>query len=356
MDTAPTPSAVLDLPPVAARGALRAGLAAMQLRVSGLLTDNPGRADMLRALPEHPRRVAFIDISRGGSVHAPTLLELDAIAPLDESRRRVILTRLTDGHVAESDRRWARELGFADLIGEFDAADREGSLRGALDWAAQLLGVRPVSPAALHEHMKPLIDERDRGSPRVVIRDLTGMSAEGFASLLQGLLAVEDRTYHLHTYPACLVGSEAVTWIAQRFGCSRGQAVALGQALGALGLVEHVTQEHAFADQLLYYRLAVSQAVDGLDLGEVFSRLRGDDELPRPDLTYLGARFAGCWIGSQAVDVLCARYGIARHEAAIVLQRLMRFGLIQHVKHTHTFADAVDYYRFVEPAAHASER
>lgn len=356
MDTASTPSAVLDLPPVTGRSALRAGLAALHVRVSGLLTERPGRADMLRALPEHPQRVAFIDISRGGTAHAAKLLELDAVAPLDESRRRVFLTRLTDGHVADSDRRWVHELGFADLIGEFDAADCEGSLRGALDGVAQTLGIRPITPAALYQQMRPLVDERDRGSPRIVIRDLVGMSAEGLASLLQEGLAIEDRSYHLHTYPACFVGSEAVTWITQRFGCSRAQAVALGQALGALGLVEHVTQEHAFLDQLLYYRLAVSKAVDGLDLGEVLSRLRRDDELPRPDLTYLGAGFAACWVGSQAVDVLCSRYGIARHEAAIALQRLMRFGLIEHVKHTRIFADAVDYYRFVEPSVYAGER
>lgn len=356
MNTAPTPSAVLDLPPVAGRSALRAGLAAMRLRVSALLTEHPGRADMLRALPEHPQRVAFIDISRGAGARTPRLLELDAIVPLDESRRRVFLTRLADGHVAESDRRWARELGFGGLFGEFDAADLEGSLRGALDSVAQLLGVQPIGSVVLREHMKPLLDERDGGSPRVAIRDLTGLSAEGLASLLHGSLAIEDRSYHLHSYPACFVGAEAVTWIAQRFGRSRSQAVALGQALGALGLLEHVAQEHGFLDQLLYYRLAVSQGVDGLDLGEVISRLRGDDELPRPDLTYLGAGYAGCWVGSQAVDVLCSRYGIARHEAAIALQRLMRFGLIEHVKHTRTFADATDYYRFVDQAAHANER
>lgn len=350
MNSALMPSAWLDLPPVAGRGALRAGLAAMQVRVGALPIELSSRAGMLGSLGDLPQRVAFIDISRGGATRAHGLLELDARVPLDERRQRVCLTRLADGHVAESDRRWVRELGFADLISEFDPADAQGRLRAALDWAAHRLGLQPISAAALALQLQPLVAERDSGSPRATIRDLTGLSAEGAALLLQRSLSIEDRSYHLHTYPSCLVGADAVTWIAGRFGCSRAHAVAIGQALGALGLLEHVAQEHPFLDQQLYYRLAVSAAVDALDLGEVYSRLRGDDELPHPDLTYLGADFAHCWIGSQAVNLLCARYGLARHEAAIALQRLMRFGLIEHVKHTRGFADATDYFRFTDRA------
>ena len=127
---------LLDLPDVAGRAALRAGLMAMRLAPTPLPTDRQGRDTVLRGLADKPHAMAFVDISHGGPTAAPTLLQLDATLRRGESRQRIVLTRLVSGpgmgHVSEADRRWLQKLGFADLIPEFDPMDCEGTLRSAL--------------------------------------------------------------------------------------------------------------------------------------------------------------------------------------------------------------------------------
>ncbi|NEO87440.1 MAG: mechanosensitive ion channel [Spirulina sp. SIO3F2] len=67
-------------------------------------------------------------------------------------------------------------------------------------------------------------------------------------------LAIQDRRYNLTLYPKCFVGSEAVTWIAQTQKATREAAVKLGQILVNEGIIHHVTDEHSFKDEYLFYR------------------------------------------------------------------------------------------------------
>jgi len=352
MDKMHTSTAVLDLPPMAGRSALRAGLSLMKLRIVSASHDWGELAATLGRLGDLPEVVAFVDISHVIGARSSRLLELDAAIALDENRRRVFLTRLADGHVCEADRRWVRSLGFADLLPEFDRHDPDGELRRALDAVAHALGLFPPAAADLVGQLRLLGDDHTNVAPRAAIRALCGQSAEALAALMQRSLVIEDRSYHLHIYPQCFIGTQAVAWMTQQFGCSSEHAVTLGQALSALGLLEHVVQEHPFLDGNYFYRLALSEAADALDLGEVYSRLRADGLLPHPDLTYLGEGFRGCWVGSQAVDRLCEQYGLARHQSTLVLQRLMRFGLIEHVRHARGFTDATTFYRFTDEPIH----
>ena len=297
---------LLDLPDVPARAALRAGLMAMRLAPTPLPTDRRGRDMVLRGLVDKPRTMAFIDISHGGTTTTPTLLQLDATLARDESRRRIVLTRLAGGaglgHVSEADRRWVRRLGFADLIPEFDATDCEGSLRLALDLVAQELALEPLSPAELARYARVMNDVRDTGSPRATIRALSGLSSEALAALLAQSLDIADRTWRLQRYPHCFIGSEAVAWLARHFKRSTPEAQALGQALMSLGLLVHVAHEHPFLDDTLYYRLAVSPAADALDLGDVLTALVASDGVPVADRSHLGKLYPNCWSGSEAID------------------------------------------------------
>lgn len=346
MSRSTSPAAMIDLPSVSGRGALRAGLMALRVLPGALPADRHGRDNVLRRLANHPDTVVFIDLSRGATASPPTLLELDAVLPRDATRQRVFLTRLAGGHVSESDRRWVHSLGFADLLPEFDARDCEGGLRTALDAVARLLGLMPLAPAELARYARVLNDERDGGTPRATLRSLTGKSAEEVTDLLHRSLEIADRSYHLQGYPKCFVGSQAVAWMARRWHRPAAEAVAIGQALGELGLLFHVAHEHPFLDDHLFYRLARSDAADRLDLDAAFSALHGQNGVALADRSHLGKTYPNCWIGAQAVDRLCAVFEIARHEAWLVLHRLMQFGLIEHVTHSRPMVDGAFFYRF----------
>jgi hypothetical protein len=349
---------LLDLPDVAGRAALRAGLMAMRLAPTPLPTDRRGREAVLRGLADKPHAVAFVDISHGGRT-TPTVLQLDAALPRDASRRRIVLTRLAGGtgmgHVSEADRRWVQRLGFGDLMPEFDAMDCEGSLRDALDRVARELALEALSPAELARYARVMNDARDTASPRATIRALCGLSAEALAALLSQSLDIADRTWRLQSYPQCFVGSDAVAWMARHFKRSPSEALALGQALASLGLLVHVAHEHPFLDDKLYYRLAVAPAADAVDLGEVLAALRAPQGVPVADRSHLGKVYPQCWVGSDAVDLLVSRHGLPRHGAWLLLHRLMQFGLIEHVTQSRPVIDGNFFYRFTGLPVDGSE-
>lgn len=69
-------------------------------------------------------------------------------------------------------------------------------------------------------------------------------------------VVVADRYYHLKSYKQCFVGSQAVDFlVTSGAAASRQDAVNLGQALlSELHVFEHVTRDHDFADEKLFYR------------------------------------------------------------------------------------------------------
>ena len=68
-------------------------------------------------------------------------------------------------------------------------------------------------------------------------------------------VTLEDRKYRLTTYKNCFVGSEAVDYLIRTGAASnRSDAVELGRALQATHLFEHVTRDHLFADDNLFFR------------------------------------------------------------------------------------------------------
>ncbi|MBT9315328.1 mechanosensitive ion channel domain-containing protein [Leptothoe spongobia] len=69
-----------------------------------------------------------------------------------------------------------------------------------------------------------------------------------------GGLEIQDRRFRLTVYANCFVGSEAVTWLARTQNATREAAVRIGQALVEKGVLHHVTDEHPFKDEYLFYR------------------------------------------------------------------------------------------------------
>jgi hypothetical protein len=349
------PCVMLDLPRLAGRTALRAALMAMRVPPLTLPTDAEQRRQALGALVKQPSAVAFIDISHAPGSAANGLVDLFTQVPAGPARQRVMLTRLADGHVSEADRAWMRELGFADLLPELDPLDGEGLLRQALDWAARHMALPSLSPSELARFVRAAVTSGESGGPRELIRRRTGLAAEALVERLAGLLDVQDRRWHFTTYPRCFVGSEAVARIASAWRCSRAEAVELGQALGQLGLLVHVVQEHPFRDENLFYRLAWPETPLPVGLGELWETLSLPGGVESTTRRYLGRAYPDCWVGRQAVDHLCKRHPIDRLQAWLAMHRLMQYGLFEHVVRERPFIDGEFFYRFasleVEEAA-----
>lgn len=66
-------------------------------------------------------------------------------------------------------------------------------------------------------------------------------------------LSIRDRRFRLTRYPNCFVGSEAVAWIVRTQKATHAEAVRLGQLLVERGIIHHVTDEHSFKDENLFY-------------------------------------------------------------------------------------------------------
>jgi len=78
----------------------------------------------------------------------------------------------------------------------------------------------------------------------------------------EGGVKIKDRRYRLNVYPSCFVGSEAVSWLVECYGCTRDEAVALGKRLGDRGIIHHVADEHPFQDKYLFYRFYADETAN----------------------------------------------------------------------------------------------
>eukprot|EP00959_Pyramimonas_sp_CCMP1952_P016413 348063-Pyramimonas_sp.AAC.3 len=83
---------------------------------------------------------------------------------------------------------------------------------------------------------------------------------EGLPSLARFIrthVEVKDRRYHMTTYKQCALGTEIAACLVQsKIASSAEEAVRLGQLLVDCSLLEHVTKDHGFKDEELYYRFA----------------------------------------------------------------------------------------------------
>ena len=83
------------------------------------------------------------------------------------------------------------------------------------------------------------------------------------ARLVQSNVEIRDRTYKFKTYRDCFVGSEAVDFLVENgLAADRGEAVQIGQCvLSDVGAFRHVTGEHTFMDEYMFYHVIEPQEV-----------------------------------------------------------------------------------------------
>lgn len=352
------PEVFLSLPIAPGTDALRAGLMAMKCIPTNLPLNLSERQAVLQRAAETDKTFLLIDVSNqklGSSDH----LEAVCKAVPAALRKRTLLTRLAGGHASSEDRAWVKALGFVDLIAEIDVNDLEGDLRVVINAAAQALGIEALSLADLARYVGAVAATSKAATlsgaaasgkalpsviSRALIRAHTKLSAEKLVDLLRDGLAIQDRSYHFKKYPACFVASDAVAWMVAKLRVTPANAVAVGQALGALGLLYHVEQKHIFANEAWFFRLAVSRSASPIGYVEAVTVLR--ERLVVEDRTYLGTVYPSCWVGMQAVDLLCAHYPAPRYQAHRILHRLMALGLFRHVVDEQPFVDGNFFYRF----------
>lgn len=105
------------------------------------------------------------------------------------------------------------------------------------------------------------------------------------AEQMQMNLTIKDRTFRMKTYKNCFVGSEAVDFLTRMaYAKNEADSITLGNRLMEMGILHHVTKDHAFKNEGLFYRFATDEDFHG---GHVTksdgSKFSWADALFRPD-------------------------------------------------------------------------
>jgi len=353
----PSPTALVAWPEGAAYRRLRAVLMLLQVVPEALPW--PALLARVRAAPPaaQGRVVAFVDIADGARLGplpadaGPRACDLPHLLPQPGQRAGVWLARTRGGVVSEAERAWAQALGFGGWLADTGTAGPGSELEALLQAVAPRLGVAVPERGSLARADAMVTGAEGLDAARERIRTLTGLSAEAWGAELPRLLPVATRRWRLHSYPDCVVGQEVVGLWARRQGLARGEAVVLGRAAVALGLMRHVAGEHDFEDAELFYELLDPAAGTTPTLARVLEHLRSPAGVGVADRHHLGRPYPACWVGSEGVDALVAGFGGTRAEARLTLQRLLQLGFIEHVLREHPVHDGHFFYRFTAPVS-----
>ena len=344
MNTPLPPTLWLCLATDSARQALRAVCMAMRLPPAELVAGPGALAQLDAALAAQPHSTAVIDLT-AISPAAPSLSALAAALPDAQRRARVVLTRELAG-LWPGEQAWALELGFAGLWADLDPVALAQPGNPLADCLSRLSGTPPLPAEARAQYFSAMQVKLGDATPRHRIRRATGLTAEDLCRAMASHVKAIDRSYHFKSYPSCHTGTEAVDWLSTRFKLTRTAAAGLGLDLQALGLLQHVVHEQPFADLPNFYRPTMASAVERWNLGAVYALVSQASGLDVKDRSYLGTTYAQCFVGAEAVQWLAKRLKLRAHEAEILLNRLMRFGLIEHVTGDHPVRDGNFFYRF----------
>ena len=99
---------------------------------------------------------------------------------------------------------------------------------------------------------------------RVENNDLVDLYEERIMTLVKDLrgnagITIKDRRYKLTNYPLCFIGNEAVAWMETQYLLSKPEAIRLGQELIELKIIHHVTDDHDFKNDYLFYRFYIDE-------------------------------------------------------------------------------------------------
>ena len=102
---------------------------------------------------------------------------------------------------------------------------------------------------ASHAKFSAVLEEASPAVPAESQRAL-----DVYTEMIQGL-AVKDRRWMMKTYKSVFTGKEAVAWyLTNKHAADEAEALELGNQMMELRLFEHVTRDHTFKNEGLFYR------------------------------------------------------------------------------------------------------
>ena len=245
---------------------------------------------------------------------------------------------------------WAKLSGADVIVGQVNAW-RWGATGEPL--LAALLGdservddaTRRVKP-----YLRVAMHATQGGSGQVEARLIGSAEADGidlvalaFRMQRSGGVDIVDRRYRLRIYPECFVANEAVTWLERALSVKRDNAVAIGQALQAAGLIYHVAREQPFSDEENFFR--VTQIPSRWNVESFYALCRSNSGFSVLDRSHRGVPYSRCFVGSEATEWMQAQ-GHTLNEALSMGQQLIDLSLIHHVLDEHPFKNEKLFYRF----------
>jgi ribosomal protein L12E/L44/L45/RPP1/RPP2 len=260
-------------------------------------------------------------------------------------RPHVFLVAASSRPPPESATRWVRSLGAHAILPRLSEAG-EPSVEHAIGAVLESVGAAPLDSAQLKSHLRAFEGNRLDQAPASIVRKLTARDAATVAEELAAGVEIADRLHGVKRYPQCFVGNQGVAWLAAQYDIERSAAVSVGRALVRLGYVHHVLKEHDFENDHLFYRVAPAGRYQEVEPPAVIRLLRQADGLIA-DRTWRAASYPSCFVGQQAVDLLCSHYRLSRAEATALGQSLADLGIVRHVTGEHEFKDGLFYFRFL---------
>jgi len=223
-----------------------------------------------------------------GTASSQWLAQLDLSKPVDAATTELIFNEYDKDHNGYLDgweakqfvEEWCKHYGVKDpcqaiqsFFDTFDA-DKDGKIT-----KAELIGAPPTTT---RERSKPVTGQAPatptaaaRGHARVpsspfVVPPKDTIDIRELETKFRRCAVTKDRHFHLKKYPDCFVGSETVELLlAHGFSKTRSEALYYGNLLMDNGVFLHVTRDHLFKDEALFYQFTNRQAAPGPTMAEV---------------------------------------------------------------------------------------
>lgn len=327
---------------------MRAATDAFESTLDAFSDANDFRRKLERA-PSGDELAVILDLSTVAAAGLRVANACAAVKRRDASARVGLIASATH-HIHPAAADWAKQSGADIVVGQVNgwrwAVTGEPLLAALLGdddrVAAATRRVKPYLRVAMHATHGSNSQVQAR---LIAAAESDGIDLASLAFRMQrsGGVNIADRRYRLRIYPECFVANEGVTWLERALSVTRENAIAIGQALQAAGLIYHVAREQPFTDEQNYFRVA--QIPVRWEVESFYALARSDAGFRVLDRNFRGTQYQRCFVGSEAVDWMLAQ-GRTVNEALSIGQQLVDVSLIHHVLDEHPFKNEKLFYRF----------
>ncbi len=259
--------------------------------------------------------------------------------------------------ISPAEQAWARHHAITSLLPGSSVAAWQDSLAPVLSRMLANIGHPGLDTTKLERHLTALVKNGEEPRPGPIkdayvdayYLERSGVSAPRLYDAMQDAdgVAAGDRTWRGRSYRDCFVAQQAVDWLVARFGLRRATALQACRFLWRTGRLHHALREAGFDDDFLFFRFSGRRSeLDPVDLVQVEAAMRAADGVAIEERMHLAKTYPRCFVGSDAVDWLMARYRLPLGAAETIGQRLLELGVFHHVVDEHGFVEGRFFYRF----------